>query len=221
LRTCASRRRNSSASGTPSKPVKLLEAAEGREQKFAAESERLTRLLQNDRDRYTAALKEEQERSAQEREPCSSRSSRPARTRWPRCSPCASRWPTGKSGGPPARADRGGPRRAARGGLAHRQIETPGCCRRAHRTPAGPAQDCQRRRPRQGVGGGRRRGARARAVEEVRLTETARAQRAEAATSPRLWPKSRCSKSSAPRNIRPSPTGLDRRRSDFARRLVP
>lgn len=49
--------------------VKLLEdAAEGREQKFVAESERLTRLLQNDRDRYTAALKEEQERSAGERE---------------------------------------------------------------------------------------------------------------------------------------------------------
>ncbi len=49
--------------------VKLLEdAAEGREQKFMAESERLTRLLQNDRDRYTAALKGEQERSASERE---------------------------------------------------------------------------------------------------------------------------------------------------------
>ena len=49
--------------------VKLLEdAAEGREQKFVAESERLTRLLQNDRDRYAAALKEEQERSTGERE---------------------------------------------------------------------------------------------------------------------------------------------------------
>ena len=49
--------------------VKLQEeAAEGRDQKFAAETERLTRLLQNDRDRYTAALKEEQERSAGERE---------------------------------------------------------------------------------------------------------------------------------------------------------
>ena len=39
-----------------------------REQKFAAESERLTRLLQTDRDRYGASLKEEQDRSAQERE---------------------------------------------------------------------------------------------------------------------------------------------------------
>ena len=49
--------------------VKLLEeAAEGRDQKFAAETERLTRLLQNDRERYTTALKEEQERSAGERE---------------------------------------------------------------------------------------------------------------------------------------------------------
>lgn len=49
--------------------VKLLEeAAEGRDQKFAAETERLTRLLQSDRERYTAALKEEQERNAGERE---------------------------------------------------------------------------------------------------------------------------------------------------------
>lgn len=49
--------------------VKLLEdAAEQREQKFAAESERLTRLLQSDRDRYSAALKEEQERSAIDRD---------------------------------------------------------------------------------------------------------------------------------------------------------
>lgn len=49
--------------------VKVLEdAAEVREQKFAAESDRLTRLLQNDRDRYNASLKEEQERNAQDRE---------------------------------------------------------------------------------------------------------------------------------------------------------
>lgn len=49
--------------------VKLLdEAAEQREQKFAAESERLTRLLQSDRDRYSAAIKEEQERSAIDRD---------------------------------------------------------------------------------------------------------------------------------------------------------
>jgi hypothetical protein len=39
-----------------------------REQKFAAESERLSRLLQNDRDRYNASLKEEQDRSALDRE---------------------------------------------------------------------------------------------------------------------------------------------------------
>ena len=49
--------------------IKLLEdAAESREQKFAAESERMTRLLQTDRDRYNASLKDEQDRSAQERE---------------------------------------------------------------------------------------------------------------------------------------------------------
>lgn len=49
--------------------IKMLEeAAEVREQKFAAESERLNKLLQGDRDRYTALLKEEQDRSALERE---------------------------------------------------------------------------------------------------------------------------------------------------------
>ncbi|MBS0346024.1 MAG: DNA-binding protein [Proteobacteria bacterium] len=49
--------------------IKLLEeAAEVREQKFAAESERLNKLLQGDRDRYAASLKEEQDRSALERE---------------------------------------------------------------------------------------------------------------------------------------------------------
>lgn len=49
--------------------IKMLEeAAEVREQKFAAESERLNKLLQGDRDRYTASLKEEQDRSALERE---------------------------------------------------------------------------------------------------------------------------------------------------------
>jgi len=46
----------------------LEEAADLREQKFAAESERLSRLLQTDRDRYSAALKEEQDRGVQERE---------------------------------------------------------------------------------------------------------------------------------------------------------
>lgn len=49
--------------------VRLLEeAAETREQKFTAESERLAKLLQTDRDRYNASLKEEQERGAVERE---------------------------------------------------------------------------------------------------------------------------------------------------------
>lgn len=49
--------------------VKLLEdAAEAREQKFIAETERISKVLQADRDRYSAALKEEQERSLQERE---------------------------------------------------------------------------------------------------------------------------------------------------------
>ncbi|MDD3353992.1 DNA-binding protein [Zoogloea sp.] len=49
--------------------IKLLEdTAESREQKFALETERLTRLLQTDRDRYSASLKEEQERAGAERE---------------------------------------------------------------------------------------------------------------------------------------------------------
>lgn len=54
--------------GLESRVKQLEEAAEVREQKFAAESERLTRLLQTDRDRYNASLKDEQDRSAQERE---------------------------------------------------------------------------------------------------------------------------------------------------------
>lgn len=49
--------------------IKMLEeVAEVREQKFTAESERLTKLLQSDRDRYSASLKEEQDRGALERE---------------------------------------------------------------------------------------------------------------------------------------------------------
>ena len=54
--------------GLENRLKQLEEAAEVREQKFAAESERLTRLLQTDRDRYGASLKEEQDRSAHERE---------------------------------------------------------------------------------------------------------------------------------------------------------
>lgn len=54
--------------GLESRIKQLEEAAEVREQKFSAESERLTRLLQNDRDRYVASLKEEQDRSAVDRE---------------------------------------------------------------------------------------------------------------------------------------------------------
>ena len=54
--------------GLENRLKQLEDAAEVREQKFAAESERLTRLLQTDRDRYGASLKEEQDRSAQERE---------------------------------------------------------------------------------------------------------------------------------------------------------
>ncbi len=54
--------------GLESRVKQLEEAAEVREQKFAAESERLTRLLQTDRDRYNTSLKDEQDRSAQERE---------------------------------------------------------------------------------------------------------------------------------------------------------
>ncbi len=54
--------------GLENRLKQLEEAAEVREQKFAAESERLTRLLQTDRERYGASLKEEQDRSAQERE---------------------------------------------------------------------------------------------------------------------------------------------------------
>ncbi|MDY0037924.1 MAG: DNA-binding protein [Zoogloea oleivorans] len=46
----------------------LEEAVDVRDQKFVTESERLTRLLQNDRDRYAASLKEEQDRSAVDRE---------------------------------------------------------------------------------------------------------------------------------------------------------
>ncbi len=54
--------------GLESRVKQLEEAAEAREQKFSAESERLSRLLQNDRDRYNASLKEEQDRSALDRE---------------------------------------------------------------------------------------------------------------------------------------------------------
>ena len=54
--------------GLESRIKQLEEATDIREQKFAAESERLSRLLQTDRDRYAAALKEEQDRSAQERD---------------------------------------------------------------------------------------------------------------------------------------------------------
>lgn len=54
--------------GLENRVKQLEEAAETREQKFAAESERMVRLLQTDRDRYTAQLKDEQERGAQERE---------------------------------------------------------------------------------------------------------------------------------------------------------
>jgi len=54
--------------GLENRVKQLEEAAEAREQKFTAESERLSRLLQNDRDRYNASLKEEQDRSALERE---------------------------------------------------------------------------------------------------------------------------------------------------------
>lgn len=54
--------------GLESRVKQLEEAAEAREQKFTAESERLSRLLQNDRDRYNASLKEEQDRSALDRE---------------------------------------------------------------------------------------------------------------------------------------------------------
>lgn len=46
----------------------LEEVAEVREQKFAAEFERLSKMLQSDRDRYSASLKDEQDRSALERE---------------------------------------------------------------------------------------------------------------------------------------------------------
>jgi predicted nucleic acid-binding Zn-ribbon protein len=53
--------------GLENRVKQLEDAAETREQKFAAESERLSRLLQNDRDRYNASLKEEQDRSALER----------------------------------------------------------------------------------------------------------------------------------------------------------
>jgi chromosome segregation ATPase len=54
--------------GLENRVKQLEDAAETREQKFVAESERLSRLLQNDRDRYNASLKEEQDRSAMERE---------------------------------------------------------------------------------------------------------------------------------------------------------
>lgn len=54
--------------GLENRVKQLEEAAEVREQKFTAESERMVRLLQTDRDRYSASLKDEQERSAQERE---------------------------------------------------------------------------------------------------------------------------------------------------------
>lgn len=54
--------------GLESRVKQLEEAADAREQKFTAESERLSRLLQNDRDRYNASLKEEQDRSALDRE---------------------------------------------------------------------------------------------------------------------------------------------------------
>lgn len=54
--------------GLENRVRQLEEAAEAREQKFTAESERLSRLLQNDRDRYNASLKEEQDRSALDRE---------------------------------------------------------------------------------------------------------------------------------------------------------
>ena len=54
--------------GLESRVRQLEESAETRELKFAAESERLSRLLQNDRDRYNASLKEEQDRSALDRE---------------------------------------------------------------------------------------------------------------------------------------------------------
>lgn len=54
--------------GLENRVKQLEEAAEVREQKFTAESERMVRLLRTDRDRYSASLKDEQERGAQERE---------------------------------------------------------------------------------------------------------------------------------------------------------
>lgn len=54
--------------GLENRVRQLEESAEVREQKFAAESERMVRLLQTDRDRYSASLKDEQERSVQERD---------------------------------------------------------------------------------------------------------------------------------------------------------
>lgn len=54
--------------GLENRVKQLEEAAEVREQKFTAESERMVRLLQTDRDRYSASLKDEQERGSQERE---------------------------------------------------------------------------------------------------------------------------------------------------------
>jgi hypothetical protein len=142
--------------------VKLLEdAAEGREQKFVAESERLTRLLQNDRDRYTAALKEEQERSASERETLLKQIEQARQDKVAEMLALRQQVSNREEREARQREQTEDARAALREAVSKaRQIETSWLLPRAHRTPAGPAQDCQRRSPRQGVGGGRRRGPR-------------------------------------------------------------
>lgn len=75
----------------------LEEAVDVRDQKFVTESERLTRLLQNDRDRYAASLKEEQDRSAVDRELLMRQIDQARQEKLAESPPCVSKLLTAKS----------------------------------------------------------------------------------------------------------------------------
>ncbi len=168
--------------------IKLLEeAAEVREQKFAAEADRLARLLQTDRDRYNASLKEEQDRSAQERELLMKQIDQARQDKLSEIVSMRQQLANREERETRQREQTEEARAALREAVSRtRQIETSLAAAegRIERLQAQLKTASEAAHGKESAVAAAE--ARARAVEEVRLTETARAQRAEAALAEAL-----------------------------------
>jgi hypothetical protein len=123
-----------------------------REQKFAAESERLSRLLQNDRDRYNASLKEEQDRSALDRELLMKQIDQARQEKLAEITAMRQQLANREEREARQREQTEEAKAALRKAVSRARQGNLSCSgRRADRAPAGPTQDRQRGRPRQGL----------------------------------------------------------------------